>query len=262
MLSSLRNLFRHRALLQALTQRELHARYRGSVLGFLWSFLTPLLLLAVYTFAFGYVLSPRLGAGPDNYALFLFTGILPWTWFSAAVLEGAGTVLGGGALLKKVVFPAEVLPLVAVLANGVQFLLSLPVLVVVLVLFGNPPDGYAVLVVPLLLIQLLLTAGLTLLVSALTVLFRDLRDILGHLMTLWFFTTPVIYELHVIPATFRNLMRFNPMAQVIRGWQDALFFSRPPSLTGLAGAAAVAVVTLVLGYFVFDRLREVFPEEV
>ena len=106
MLASLRNLLRHRALLSALTTREVRARYRGSVLGFVWSFLNPLLLLLVYTFVFRYVFAPRVGSGPDAYALFLFTGILPWTWFASALNEAVGSITGGGALLKKVVFPA------------------------------------------------------------------------------------------------------------------------------------------------------------
>ena len=105
-------------------------------------------------------------------------------------------------------------------------------------------------------------AGLALATSALTVLFRDVRDLLTHVVTLWFFATPVIYETEMLPPSFRQAMRFNPMAQIIRGWQDALFYGRAPSVAGLVGAALTAIVAAAVGYWIFDRLREIFPEEV
>ena len=262
MLKSLKTLVRHQALLRALTVREVQARYRGSVLGFFWSFLNPLLLLLVYTLVFGFIFAPRLGSGPEPYAVFLFTGLLPWTWFAGALLEGANSVLNGGALLRKVVFPAEVLPLVSVLANAAHFVIALPVLVAVLWINGHAPGRYALLVPLLLVIQFLFTAGLTMALSALSVIFRDVRDLLVHIVNLWFFATPIIYEMDLLPASFRAVLRFNPMGQIIRGWQDALFFNRAPSLTGLGGAAIAALASAFLGYLLFDRLRDVLPEEV
>ena len=123
MLDNLRQLPRYRGLIQSLVARELKARYRGSVLGFFWSFFNPLLLLLVYTFVFAYVMPPRRTTS-DNYALFLFCGILPWTWFSASLLESSNVLISGGNLIKKVMFPAEILPIVTVLANLVHFLLG------------------------------------------------------------------------------------------------------------------------------------------
>ena len=107
-----------------------------------------------------------------------------------------------------------------------------------------------------------LTLGLTLALSAVSVLFRDVRDLLTHIVNLWFFATPIIYEMDLLPASFRSVLRFNPMGQIVRGWQDALFFNRAPSPTGLGGAAVAALVSAFLGYLLFDRLREVLPEEV
>jgi ABC-type polysaccharide/polyol phosphate export permease len=261
-LGSLHNLARHRALLRALTAREVRARYRGSVLGLLWSFLNPLLLLLVYTFVFTFVFRQSQGSVPSPYAVFLLTGLLPWTWFSSALLEASASIATGGALLRKVVFPAEVLPLVAVLSNGAHFLVALPVIVGVLAATGHVPGPHAILVLPLLAVQLLFTAGLALALAALSVLFRDVRDLLAHVLLLWFFATPVLYETAAVPATLHPLLRLNPMAQIIRGWQDALFFGRMPSAAGLAGATAAALLTALAGYVLFDRLREVLPEEV
>ena len=125
----LRNLFRHRVLIHSLVMRELKARYRGSVGGFLWSFLNPLLLLAVYTIVFTTIFEPPRATGADTqpYALFLFCGLLPWTWFAASLTDAASSLIEGGNLIKKLIFPAEVLPVVSVLANGVHYLLGLPV---------------------------------------------------------------------------------------------------------------------------------------
>ena len=120
-------LFRYRGLIQTLVVRDLKARYRGSVLGFFWSFFNPLLLLLIYSFVFTQVLMPANHPEMEPYALFMFCGILPWTWFSSSVLESSNTLIAGGNLIKKVLFPAEVLPIVTVLANMVHFFLGLPI---------------------------------------------------------------------------------------------------------------------------------------
>ena len=131
MLANLTQLFRYRGLIYSLVARELKARYRGSVLGFLWSFINPLLLLAIYSFIFTTIM-PNRAEGLQPYALFLLCGILPWNWFSTSLNEAAGSLIAGGNLIKKVLFPAEVLPIVTVLANMVHFFLALPIVLLVL----------------------------------------------------------------------------------------------------------------------------------
>src|SRR4026209_2705372 len=132
MVHNLANLFRYRGLIQSLVVRELKARYRGSVLGFFWSFVNPLMLLLVYTFVFRFVL-PNDTKGLQPYSLFLFCGILPWNWFSSSLTEASGSLIAGGNLIKKVLFPAEVLPIVSVLANMVHFFLGLLILLAFLI---------------------------------------------------------------------------------------------------------------------------------
>ena len=193
MLSNLAKLVRYRGLVQSLVARELKARYRGSVLGFLWSFINPLLLLSIYTFVFSVVL-PNRNPIAQPYAVFMFCGILPWNWFSSSLLEASGSLVSGGNLIKKVLFPAEVLPIVSVLANMVHFFLGLPILVAFLVYYQRPPDVLDLVWFPVAVaVQLLFTGGLALLLSALTVHFRDIRDILSNVLTLWFFSTLIIY---------------------------------------------------------------------
>src|SRR5712671_4499386 len=187
MFQNLAKLIRFRGLIASLVARELKARYRGSVLGFLWSFINPLLLLLIYSFVFTTVM-PNTTEGVQPYQLFMFCGILPWTWFSSSLAESANSLIAGGNLIKKVLFPAEVLPLVSVLANMVHFFLGLTILALFLVIYRHPPSAANIVWFPVAVaVQLLFTAALALFVSALTVHFRDIRDILANLLTLWFF---------------------------------------------------------------------------
>ena len=269
MFENLRQLPRYRGLIQSLVSRELKARYRGSVLGFFWSFANPLLLLLVYTFVFAYVMPPP--AGIKNYALFFFTGILPWTWFSASLLESSSVLITGGNLIKKVMFPAEILPIVTVLSNLVHFLFGLPILIAFLIYFDAPIELSELPWFPLaLLVQLLLTLGLALILSALTVHFRDLKDILGNVMTLWFFATPIIYYWKNAPPRIYPFLNLNPFTHLAITYQEILFFPADPGSAGgppghwkwLLALGAASIALFLFGYFLFDRLRDSFAEEV
>jgi lipopolysaccharide transport system permease protein len=259
---NIRQIPKYRGLIQSLVARELKARYRGSVLGFFWSFFNPLLLLSVYTFVFSYVLQPP--PGITNYALFLFCGLLPWTWFSTSLIESSNVLIAGGNLIKKVMFPAEILPIVTVLANLVHFLLGLPILVAFLLYFKAPLQFSEIVWFPVvILVQLLLTLGFALILSALTVHFRDIRDILANLMTLWFFATPIIYSWQNPPAQVVKFLNLNPFTHLAVSYQEILYFDGPFGHWKWLLALGVASTGFFLfGYFLFDRLRDSFAEEV
>jgi ABC-type polysaccharide/polyol phosphate export permease len=194
----------------------------------------------------------------------MFCGILPWTWFSSALLESSNVLIAGGNLIRKVLFPAEVLPIVAVFAGLVHFLLGLPILAAFFAYYGLAPDLRDLLWFPVIvLVQLALTLGAALVVSALTVHFRDLRDLLANLLTLWFFATPIIYPLAEAPAAVRPYLNLNPFTHLAVAYQEVLFVRGPyaqwPRLL-LLGAVSLGV--LAAGYFTFDRLRDTLPEEV
>ena len=264
MFANLRHLVRYRALIRSLAARELKARYRGSVLGFFWSFVNPLLLLLIYSFVFTVVMPGTHPRELEPFALFMFCGILPWTWFSSSLLESSNSLIAGGNLIRKVIFPAEVLPITTVLANLAHFCLGLPILAAFLVYYRTTVSPIELLWLPVIvLIQLILTLGLALLVSALTVHFRDVRDLLSNLLTLWFFATPIIYPLSVAPARVQLLLKLNPFTHLAVAYQDVLFTPGPfdawPRLL-LVGLGSVLV--FLAGYFVFDRLRDTLPEEV
>jgi len=261
--SNLANLVRYRGLIQSLVARELKARYRGSVLGFFWSFINPLLLLLIYSFVFTTVL-PNQVEGVQPYALFMFCGILPWTWFSASLTEASGSLIAGGNLIKKVLFPAEVLPIVSVLANMVHFFLGLPILLIFLFIF-RPPTLWHFLWLPVVVfVQLLFTTALALLLSALAVHFRDIRDILANVLTLWFFATPIIFPwFQPGLQKFKLLFNLNPFTHLAVSYQEVFFFHEALGhwkwLLSLGGASVI----FFLGcYWVFDRLRDSFAEVV
>ena len=264
MLENLVKLTKYRGLIQSLVARELKARYRGSVLGFFWSFFNPLLLLLVYTFVFAYVMPPPQLNEISNYPLFLFCGLLPWTWFATSLTESSNVLISGGNLIKKVLFPAEVLPIVTVLANMVHFFLGLPILAAFVIYYQRPVDPVELLWFPVIvLVQLVLTTGLAMFLSALTVHFRDLKDLLGNLLTLWFFATPIIYSIEMAPPDMRWWLNLNPMTHLMRSYQEVLFFEGPLGhQKWLAALGVASVVVFLAGYFVFDRLRDSFAEEV
>ena len=264
MLANLRQLVRYRGLIQTLVIRELKARYRGSVLGFFWSFVNPLLLLLVYTFVFSVILPGFRGVELEPYALFLFCGLLPWTWFSSAVLESSQSLISSGNLIKKVLFPAEILPFVSVLSNMIHFFLALPILGLFLLFYARPLNVIELVWFPVVVVvQLLLTLGLGLGLAALTVHFRDLRDILGNLLTLWFFSTPIIYPMSQVPGGLKFVMDLNPFAHLAISYQEILFYDGPFGHWRWLLALAVASVLLFIGsYALFDRLRDSFAEEV
>lgn len=259
-MEELRNLYRYRQLIAALTARDLKARYRGSILGYFWSLANPLLLLGVYTLVFTKFF-PRFDM--QAYPLFLFAGILPWTFFSAAVLESTGSISSNAGLIKKVMFPAEALPLVVVLSHLVHFALAVPVLLAALVAFTLANQAVvtaAILLLPVLMIvQTIFVAGISMVVSSASILFRDLRDIITNLMQIGFFITPIIYPMPE-SRTLRALLRFNPMTPFVLGYQDIVYYGRMPSMPDTALMIGYSVASVIAGVFVFDRLRDTLAE--
>jgi lipopolysaccharide transport system permease protein len=268
---NLRKLTKYRGLIQSLVARELKARYRGSVLGFFWSFFNPLLLLLVYTFVFTVVLPGGWDDKLGPRALFLFCGLLPWTWFSSSLIESSNILIAGGNLIKKVMFPAEVLPIVSVLANLVHFLFGLIILVVFLIYYKAPLQPSELAWFPVVvLVQLLLSLGLALILSAMTVHFRDIKDILANVLTLWFFATPIIYPISDInsptsgtPAWAKTFINLNPFTHLAVSYQEILFYNGPfGHWKWLLALGVGSLVLFLFGYFLFDRLRDSFAEEV
>jgi len=254
----IRDLYRYRALIWTLVIKELKLRYRGSVLGFFWSFLNPLLLMAVYALVFSVYMRIQM----EHYAVFMFCGLLPWIWFSASLLEGVNSIVGRGDLITKAFFPPQILPMVTLLANLINFLLSLPILFLFLWASHVVPTWPLVTLPLILVVQFLFTLGLVLALSAMNVHFRDLTHILGNVLTLWFFVCPIIYPLKQIPERFRFLVDLNPMALLTLMYQDVFFYNRFPDFRVLGILAGLGIVIVILGNAIFNSYRESFAEEI
>jgi len=269
LIKNLKELYRYRVLIQNLVSRELKARYRGSVLGFLWSFFNPLLLMVVYTIVFGFIINsrdPAFNSSPWLYALYLFSGVLPWVWFSSSSIESANVLMTHGNLIKKILFPAEILPVVTLTSNLIHFSFGLPILFIFLFIFGKYLTIYVLFLPLVVLVQFIFSLGFGFLLSSLTVHFRDIKDILGNLLTFWFFATPIVYPLSFESVqksrVLRTMLNLNPMTHIIGGYHDCLFYGRMIRWRSLGITLIVSLVLFTIGYAVFDRLRDSFPEEV
>ena len=262
-IAPIRRVWTHRALVGALVRRELSARYRGGTLGFLWSFLNPLLLLLVYATVFRLVFAPRADVHP--YALFLFGGVLLWGFASASLLDAVETFRANGPLLRKTTVAPEVFPAAAVGARLAHFLLALPVLfaaIAVAAARGSVRVSAAALEFPAVLALLVLAVfGAALGLSALAVHFGDVRDIVANLLTLAFFVTPVLYPAEAVPVRWRWALRLNPFAGFFSGLHDTLFAFRPIRSADWIAMAAATLAALVVGGVVFERLRDSLAED-
>jgi lipopolysaccharide transport system permease protein len=263
LISPFLRLWWQRALVAALSRRELVARYRGGVLGFFWSIANPLLLLLVYATIFRLVFTPRADVRP--YALFLFAGVLVWGFVSSALLDSAETFRANGPLLRKTTAAPEVFPAVAVLARFAHLVLALPVLaaaIVVAAASGAVRPTAAVVQFPVAAVLLAGTVlGMALVVSALSVHFGDVRDLLGNLLTLTFFLTPVLYPVNAAPERLRRLLWLNPFTSFFVGIHESAFFFRPIRTEVWLGMLVTTALSLGLGGAVFERLRDSIAEE-
>lgn len=250
---------RYRELVRNLVIRDLKARYKNSVLGFLWSLLNPLLMMGVFTVVFK-VLMPN---NIPNYPLFVLLGILPWNWCTSSVMGGITSITGNAHLIKKVAFPRELLPITTVVSNMVNFLLALIPLAAVVLAFGVPITPLMALVPVIIVLQLLFLCGVALLLSCLQVYFRDTGHIFDVLLLAWFFLSPVFYRVEDLTEQWARLMYIlNPMASFISLYRLAVMYGAPPDGLFMLRLAAQVVLVLAVGYLVFLRYSHNFAEEV
>lgn len=253
----IKELYNYREMLFSLVRKNLRGRYKGSVLGFLWTFLIPLLQLGVYTLVFSVIMK----SGYDKYYLFLFTALVPWVFFSGSVASGTGCIWDQRNMVNKIYFPREILPIAHVTYLLVNMLLSLLIVFAVLILSGHGINLVAILYLPLVIfIEYLLALGITMLMSALDVYFRDLQYIMEILTMAWQFLTPVMYGLDVVPEELRTVFRFNPMTSVIECFRDIMYYQRIPDISTLGLAAFMGVFFMMVGVLAFGRLKRGFSE--
>ena len=257
MFGNYRELYRYRALIQGLTARYLSQRYRGSALGFLWSFLNPLCLMLVYTLVFKYYIR---FAQVDNYTIFLFCGLLPWIWFSSGMIEGVVSLVSSGHLITKSMFPPHVLPTVTIMTGMFNFIFSLPMLAIFMLVLGQPFHLSLLALPVLILLQAVFMHGLVLGLSSINVIYRDTQHIVGNLLTFVFFLCPIIYPISSVPERFRFTFALNPLALMTGFYQGIIIDGRLPAPFELLYFAIWTLLALLAGNMLYNRHRESFAE--
>ncbi len=249
-------------LILSLARRELVGRYKGSVLGLIWAILTPVVMIAIFTFIFAGIFGARFGASTSHwdYALYLFCGLLPWTMFQETVLESAKTIIAHANLVKRVVFPLETLPVAQTFsALGHQLFGTLALLIASIAI--RHELHATLLSLPVLLIpQMLFTLGAAWLIASLGVFLRDIAQGITLLLMAWMYMTPIIYPESLVPERFKPLVNLNPFTPLVRSYRRILLDGSGPDWIGLAYFTACALVVFIFGYWWFARTRKNFAD--
>lgn len=255
-------LWRNRKLIRSMVRRDILARYRGSFGGGLWSFLNPLLLMATYAFVFGVVLKTRFGADASRsgYVLYFLAGMLPWLAFSEAVGRSPYVIVEHRTFVKRLVFPLETLPANLVISGAVTEAFALAIFFAGLLLARGAVPVSVVWLPALLVPQLLLTAGLCWFLAALGIFMRDLGQIMGFLLTLWFFLTPICYPESSLPPGAMGILSLNPLYVLVRGYRAIFLENHRPDLAPLAALWIASAALAICGHAWFHRLRRSFAD--
>lgn len=264
MLEGFVGLVSHRSLIWRFVVRDLQARYRGSIGGGVWSVVQPLILLVLFNFVFAEILKVRLGpeVGIASFPLFLFCGILPWQALQESLVRSASTLLEHSSLIKRTLFPVEVLPVTLAASGIVTQMIGTAILVAALLLTGHGL-GVAALALPILVaLQFVLMVGLGWILASLNVFVRDIGQVLGLILTLWVFLTPIFYPPSLYPERFAFLVALNPLALLVEGYRDILLRGVIPPVATFLTLGFLGAATYMAGHWVFARLRPGFPDVV
>lgn len=251
-------IFQYRFMLWGMISSDLRTRYKGSVFGFLWTFLNPLLMLLVYGMVFKTVMRVSL----PHYLLFLFIGLLGWNLFANSIMSSVGVINRQSSIIKKLYFPREILPISIVLASAINYVLSLVILIPFLVISGVYPSWTWVYWPLILIIEVIFTMGLSLFFSAINVFLRDVEHMLSIVLMAWFYLTPVVYTLTMIPNKYVQYFKMNPVAGIIVSYQDILYYHLPPRWKLFTYSIGISLMVLLFGWAVFRKLNRRFAEEV
>ncbi len=269
-MKNLKELYDYRQMIFSLVKKDLRGRYKGSALGFLWTFLNPLLQLVVYSIVFSTIFRNNI----EKFYLYLFIGLLPWMFFSSSLTVGSVSVISSKDMVKKIYFPREVLPIAYVTSSFVNMLLCFLVVFIVMIIGGIDPNSTvhwtALLYLPIVMIvEYVLALGFAMLASALTVYFRDLEHILGIITMAWMYATPILYDVSMIQnilvekgmGNLMHLYMLNPMTPIIVAYHQILYYGQAPDMSTLLSAVVLGLFFLILGYLVFRKLQRGFAEE-
>lgn len=254
----LQEIYDYREMVYSLIKRDLRGRYKGSVLGFLWTFLNPLFQLIVYTVVFSIIMRMPY----DKYYLFLFVALIPWIFFSTSVVGGAGCIWAQKDMVNKIYFPREVLPISFVICQLINMFLSFIVIFAVIIVTGHGISLEAIAFLPIVIIvQFVFALGITMLVSAVTVFLRDVEYILNIIMMAWQFLSPVMYGIDMVPEEIRPFFSINPMTSILTVYRDIFYYKQVPDIRTLMLATVMGIAILIIGVLTFEKLKRHFSEE-
>ena len=257
MLKVFKNLYNYRELLKTNVKKEIRGKYKNSFLGVLWSFLNPLLQIVVYAVVFQLILKNT----KENYTIFICCGLIPWTFFSSAISRAAFTMVENGNIIKKVYFPREILPISIVTSEAVTFLISTLIIIGFVVFGGIGISKYIIFYPLVLLAQYLLLIAISFIVSSISVYVRDLQHLIGVVLQLLFYATPIVYAAEAIPDNFKWMLNINPMTYVINAYRDIFYNQTMIDVVPLLILIAVSIVACIIGYLIFNKLQKGFAEQ-
>ena len=250
-------IYNYRELLKTNVKKEIRGRYKNSILGVMWSFLNPLLQLAVYSIIFGALLA----GGDKTYHIYICVALIPWTYFTTAITQAAFTVIGNADIIKKVYFPREILPISVVTSGAVNFVISTIIILAFVLGSGIGLSWYLLLYPFILIIQYILLLGISFIVSSITVYFRDLEHIIGVILMAAFYGTPIVYKLEHLPANLQVIMQLNPMTHLINAYRDIFYYHQMPNMKILLLLLGISIILTIVGYFIFKKLQKGFAEQ-
>ena len=248
-------LYDYRELLKTSISKDVRGKYKNSVLGIVWSFLNPLLQIAVYALVFPLIMKSSI----PNYTVFICCGLIPWTFFTAAINRTSFTMIENGNIIKKVFFPREILPLSVVTSEAINFIISTLIILAFVIGYGMGISKFIIFYPLVLLVQYILLVGISFIIS--TVYFRDLQHFIGIALQLLFYATPIVYVPDAIPLEFQWIIKYNPMTYIINAYRDIFYYQQMPNIMFLARILLLGIVICVLGYFIFSKLQRRFAEE-
>lgn len=252
--------WQRRSLLWHMTVRHLRGQYKQSVLGYAWAFVNPLSQMLILSFVFSVIL--RIPSQDVPYPLFLLVGLVPWIFFSSTVSSATDSVVGAASLVTKVYFPREVLPTAAMLTKLVDLGFGILILIGLMVYFGHPPEWTAVWLPVLFFIHILFMLGLAFPLAALNVYFHDVRFLVGVVLLMWFYMTPVIYPVELVPDRYRILFDLNPNSLFINAYRRVLLEGIGPGLDRVFLGTVIALLTFLIGYYLFKRMESGFADRI
>ena len=253
-------LLKYRELLYELTMREIKQRYKQSVLGYAWVILNPFFQMLVMSFVFSYIM--RIGDLGVPYPIYLYAGLLPWTLFSNSIASSMGALVGNAGLLTKIYFPREIFVISTILAKVIDYFLAGSVFILMMIYYQLPITWNILWFVPIFAIQMIFTYGLSLIMSAFNLFYRDIQYVMGLVLMIWMYLTPVIYPVELFPPQYRWIFQLNPMAVIINAYRQVILGGGAPNFFSLGIALGLSLALLFIGYKLFKKLEGQFADVV